>query len=77
MSYQGILENYFHLYIISRGITPTKGVHGSAWVGFVPNPKPICSHRVGGLTTRRRPRTTSIRVRLVSSGQRLGSSKLE
>lgn len=49
MSYQGILENYFHLYIISRGITPTKGVHGSAWVGFVPNPKPICSHRVGVL----------------------------
>ena len=54
-----------------------RGVHGSVWVGFVPNPEPTCSHWVGGWTTRRRSPTTLGRVRLGFGGQRSGRLKSE
>ena len=55
----------------------SRGVHESVRVGFVPNPEPTRSHRVGRWTTRHRPPATSGRVGSGSGGQRLGRSKSE
>ena len=52
----------------------TRVVHGSVQVGFVPNPKPTRENRVNGLTTCRRPSTTSGQVGLVFSRQGSGWS---
>ena len=54
--------------------TETRAVHGSVQVGFVPNPEPTRKNWVNGLTTCRRPSTTSGRVGSVFGRQRSGRS---